>query len=196
MPRITSRSDTATIDDAEDFLDGASRTRPAHVRGQTHVRREAEIDARVLPRQTAQEYVWRRPTNLDAPVARPGYKYRWIRAELRNEGDANNFNTRMREGWRPVDPASIPDVAMNFPVAPHGNQSVIKSGGLVLMELPIEMVRAREAAIRHDIERQNLSVSAETDKASREGARYGAPSIVREEQVVAGTGRRPSTMAD
>jgi hypothetical protein len=196
MPRITNRNDTATLDDTDDFLDGAARVRESHVRGQMHVKREAEIDGRNVPRQTAQDYVWRRPTNLDAPVARPGYKYRWVRAEFRNEGDSLNWNNRMREGWRPVDPSSIPDVALNFPVMPHANQSCIKVGGLVLMELPLERVRARQAAIRADIERQNLSVSAETEKASREGARIGAPSIQREDRVVASTGRRPSTMAD
>lgn len=192
MPRITTSQSTIENDD---FLETAGRQREAHMHEAMRPARESEMDARNTDRFESDDVAWRRPTNLDAPPPRPGYVQRWVRAAFRSDGDNLNWSQKLREGWQPRDPNTIPDVASYFPVKEHSVGSVVQVGGLILCEMPEARVRAREKAIRAATDRQMESVSAETDKASREGQRIGAPSIERREDIVSRVGRRPNTMA-
>jgi predicted phage gp36 major capsid-like protein len=191
MPRIT---DTAVLDD--DMLETGGRSREAHMRSIDRDTREAEIDARTIERTESADMEWRRPTNLDSPPARPGYVQRWIRAQFRTDNDNLNWSQKIREGWSPRDPATIPDVSSYFPVRDHtAGNSVVQVGGLVLCEMPIAKAQSRKRAIAAATQRQIESVSADTDKASADARRLGVPGIEREDNVVSRVGRRPPTMA-
>lgn len=181
-----------------DFLETAGRLREPHLREQVHVGREAEIDARVLDRQEAADFSWREPTNLDAPPPRPGYRQKWVRVSSRNEADNINWTTRLRDGWAPRDPKTVPDAKGYWPVKDHHNTSVIQVAGSILCEMPIQKVRAREEWIKQKNRRLEESITVETDKVSAAGVRQGLSPIVRTDEVettVAGK-RRPATMAD
>jgi len=191
MPRIT---DTAVLDD--DILETGGRSREAHMRSVDRETRESEIDARNTDRMESKDMEWRRPTNLDAPPARPGYKQRWIRAQFRSDQDNLNWSQKLREGWTPRDPATVPDVSSYFPVRDHSaGTGVIQVGGLVLCEMPLQKAESRARKIAEATRRQQDSVSADTDKASADARRLGVPGIERDDNVVSRVGRRPPTMA-
>jgi ribosomal protein L28 len=65
----------------------------------------------------------------------------------------------------------------------------------VLCEMPENMLKQKRAYIRELNRRQELSVSAETEKISREGVAQGVAPITRQDEVTVtrGPGRRPST---
>lgn len=159
-----------------------------------HEAREAELDR--PDRQTVSDYVYRLPTNLDAPEPRPGYVQRWVRAELRSEGDNLNWQQKLREGWRPRDPKTVNSSDYYFGEGSKTGQDVIKVGGLILMEMPEAHVAAKRRAIDEQTRRQEQSVSMETDRASAEGVSQGHSPIRREHTTTASTGRRPPSLAD
>lgn len=198
MPRITNGTTGPAKPAAlnEPDLDTADRMREGRSRLSMYEGRENESDARNTPRMSTQDYTWRRPMNLDAPEPRPGYAQRWVRSELRSEKDNLNWQGKVREGWVPRDPSTVPDAEAFFGQGSHLGQAVIRVGGLILMEMPIQKLDSKRRAIAEASRRQEQSVSVETDKISREGQRFGAPPIVREDEVRATTGRRPNIMAD
>lgn len=194
MGRIV--GDTAELE-RPDFRETAGRLREANDRPVSmHETSDNYVDPRNTARHDTSDFEWRRPTNLEAPPARPGYVQRWVRANLRSEGDNNNWQLRMREGWTPRDPATVPEADAFFGTAKHNGQGVIAVGGLILCEMDERRIISKRNAIREMTRRQENSVSEETDKISREGVRQGAAPIVREDTTHVSTGRRPATMAD
>lgn len=196
MPRLTTDTPTPRAALNEPDLDTADRLREGRMRLSMHDTRDSEMDIRNLPRATTQDYTWRAPMNLDAPEPRPGYAQRWVRCEFRSEKDNLNWQGKVREGWSPRDPATVPDVESFFGQNSHMGNAVIRVGGLILMEMPVERLAAKRRAVNEATRRQEQSVAMETEKISREGMRSGAPPIVREEEVRVATGRRPNTLAD
>lgn len=196
MPRVNATTADDLADYDEPDLDTANRLRDARIRGSGHETRDSDADLRNLPRTEIADHVWKQPTNLDAPPPRPGYVQRWIRAEFRSEQDNLNWQGKIREGWVPRDPATVPDSAVFFGTSSHMDKSVIRVGGLILCEKPIQQHRAKQQAVREATRRQEQSVQMETDKTSREGQRQGFSPIVREDEVQSSVGkRRPPTMA-
>lgn len=177
-------------------LDTADRSREGRMRDPMHDAREAESDARNAPRMESSDYTWRRPMNLDAPTPRSGYVQRWVRSEFRTESDNLNWQAKTREGWRPRDPATVPEAESYFGTQSLRGSAVIRVGGLVLMEAPEAMIANKKRAIREIARNQERSVEMETEKISREGMRAGAPPIIRDETGTVTTGRRPETLAD
>ena len=198
MPRIQTHVNGTSSPPPRDEpdRDTADRSREAHMRGPMHETRESLSDARNTPRLETADLAWRQPLNLDAPPPRPGMVQRWVRAELRSEVDNLNWQTKNREGWTPRDPATIPDHESYFGTASHRGASVIRVGGLILMEMPEERLRSKRRYIKELSRRQEQSVSAEVEKVSREGVANGMSPIMREEEGTVSTGRRPVTMAD
>jgi hypothetical protein len=202
MSRII-RNGSSNVIEQDDFTNPADmretggRHRDGHERYAMHEDREAEVDARNSSRAASTDYQWRRPSSLDAPQPRPGMKQRWVRAEFRSENDNLNWQTKSREGWKPRSPSTVPDCESFFGSStPHLGQSVIRVGGLILMEAPIAMIESKAASIREATRRQEQSVLMETEKVSREGTAQGHAPIERSEQASFTTGRRPRTMAN
>lgn len=177
-------------------LDTADRVRDFHVREPMHEARGAEMDARNQPRTTTMDVAWRRPTSLEAPPPRPGMAQRWVRVEVRNDNDRMNMANRMREGWRPRSPATVPGCESFYSVAQHAGQDVIRVGGLVLMEIDERILDSKRRAVQEQNRRQEESVRMETAKISADGVRQGFSPILREEQADVSTGRRPPTLTD
>jgi hypothetical protein len=89
------------------------------------------------------ETPWVRPTSLDAPPPRTGYRQKWVRSSMFGREDATNWMRRLREGWVPRDAGTVPE---NFPVPTmqHGKfGNVIAVEGMVLCEMPAERVKQR-----------------------------------------------------
>lgn len=196
-PQLKEQQEKGNDFDQGPDLDTAARLRETHMRGSMHETRDSDSDARNTPRTESQEITWRRPSNLDAPEPRPGYVQRWVRAEFRTEADNLNWQSKMREGWTPRDPATVPEAETWY----VGNnrfmdKAVIRVGGMILVEIPEARLLAKRRAIAQQNERQSSAVNQELEKVSREGVREGAAPIVREERVDVRTGRRPATMAN
>lgn len=185
------------LEDGRD-MDTADRLREGRDRFSDRQTREAEMDGRDQPRTSTSDFEWRRPTSLEAPPARPGFAQRWVRAEMRNENDNLNWTGKMREGWRPRDPASVPDCESFYNVGQQTGQNVIRVGGLILMEIDERKLQGKKNAVREQTRRQEESIAMETTKVSNEGVRQGYAPITREEkvEVARGSGRRPPVLND
>jgi len=95
-----------------------------------------EKDARRKP--------WAPPSRLDAPPAPPGYKHRWIRAEVGGMDDRTNISGKLREGYELVRGDEYPD--FHVPTMEDGRHAgVISVGGLLLARIPIETLEERSA---------------------------------------------------
>ena len=87
---------------------------------------------------------WAPPSRLDAPPAPPGYKHRWIRAEVAGHQDRNNVAGKLREGYELVRADEYPDfVAPSSDDGKHAG--VIGNGGLILTRVPVETAQERTA---------------------------------------------------
>ena len=102
---------------------------------------------------------WKQPSALDAPPAPPGFKHRWIRAEVMGIDDNKNLSSRLREGFELVRA----DSGTQYPTIQEGKyKGVIGVGGLLLARIPVEIVEERmdyfaqqtqdkETAIQNDL---------------------------------------------
>jgi hypothetical protein len=155
------------------------------------------MDGRNQERSTVADFEWRRPTSLEAPKPRPGMAQRWVRADMRAESDNLNWTAKMREGWRPRDPSTVPDCESFYNIGKQGGSNCIRVGGLVLLEIDERILASKKKAIREQNRRQELSVAMETTKISNEGVSQGYAPIVREEKSDVTTGtRRPPTLTE
>jgi len=113
---------------------------------------------------------------LDAPPAPPGFKYRWIRAEMMGDADKGNMSKRVREGFEPVRPAELEGTGFDLPTLDEGKHAgVIGVGGLILAKIPEEIVQERTAYFRDMTEGQLRAVDAELAKNSNPAMPVGAP---------------------
>lgn len=196
MPKISRNApaQAPAYDDDEDM----GRTRASETRAPIRQARDADIRADTADYEAADTYgdqVWRRPTSLDAPPPRPGMVQRWVRMTHRDGQDTINWSGKFREGWKPRTPDTLPREFVHLTGAQQGSGSLITIGGMVLCEMPERTLQQKRAYIRELNRRQELSVSTETDKVSREGVAQGAAPITRQDEVTVtrGPGRRPST---
>jgi len=90
---------------------------------------------------------------LDAPEAPPGYKHRWLRAEVRGHDDKANMSKRIREGFEPVRAEEHPE--FDSPTIDDGKHAgTIGVGGLVLAKVPEETVEERTDYFRQRSQEQ------------------------------------------
>jgi hypothetical protein len=88
---------------------------------------------------------WRPSNLLEAPEARPGFSQRWIATMVLGQETPTNVAKRLREGWQPRDPKTVKDL-QHFPTIEHGRfTGHIGIEGMVLCEMPTEMVDQRNA---------------------------------------------------
>ncbi|MBA3776402.1 MAG: hypothetical protein H0X11_08165 [Betaproteobacteria bacterium] len=198
MPKISSaqlKAPAYADDEDDDFI---GRTRASEARAPLRVTRDAEERPETGQMEVDEGFgdqVWRRGTSLDAPPVRTGMVQRWVRMTHRDGKDMINWSGKFREGWKPRTPDTLPEEWRFLRGSTDGSGSLITVGGMVLCEMPENMIRQKRAHIRELNKRQEMSVSVETDKASREGVASGIAPITRQDdhQVQRGSGRRPST---
>lgn len=182
MPRIAVRRDHDV------------RLNPTSVHASAHTTRDAEEATRYTVHPEEPEAVWQRPTNLDAPVPRPGMVQRWVRDGTYDPKDVPHFMRKVREGWSPRDPATVPHASRHFTVGKAANDSsCIRVGGMVLMEMPDRVARARNNAVRDAVERLSRAVPESVEALNGRG-QFSA--VRQDDQVRVTTGREPETMVD
>ncbi len=112
---------------------------------------------------------WTPPALLDAPQARPGFKQRWVATTILGKETPDNVYKRMREGWEPRDAKTV---SKDFPVATieHGKLAVyIGVEGMVLGEMPEEMVAERNEYYAKKTRNQELAVSNDLHRVEQQG---------------------------
>jgi hypothetical protein len=92
----------------------------------------------------ARKRAWVRPSRLDTPDAPPGYKHKWIRAEVNGQEDRANVAGRLREGYELVRAEEHPEFVV--PSVDDGRHAgVISVGGLLLAKIPEEVAEERNS---------------------------------------------------
>lgn len=102
---------------------------------------------------------WIRPSDLEAPPARPGMVQRWIRIRLGNVRDTARLRKAMREGWRPVKASAIG--GLSLPIIQHdslGDGDYIGAEDLILMEMPERVAQQRHRFYKRKQARQTGAV--------------------------------------
>lgn len=103
--------------------------------------------SRTTREKEARRKPWAPPSRLDAPPAPPGYKHRWIRAEINGFDDKQHVYGRLREGYELVRNEELTDEYRDtMPTIEDGKHAgVISVGGLLLARIPEETVDERNA---------------------------------------------------
>lgn len=134
---------------------------------------------------------WTPPSTLEAPPSRPGFKQRWIRVEVRGQFDAKNVMRKLREGWQPRRPETVPG-GFAAPTLAHSHLgSCIMVEGMVLMEMPAARDAQRNAYYASKLERQNEAIEAQL-----RAAQHPSIPIDRRTQTTVTVGRRPNVQDD
>ena len=100
---------------------------------------------RTTREKEARRKPWAPPSRLDAPPAPPGYKHRWIRAEINGFDDKQHVYGRLREGYELVRNEELSEEYRDtMPTIEDGKHAgVISVGGLLLARIPEETVAER-----------------------------------------------------
>lgn len=99
-------------------------------------------DRELKTRANTQRAVYVPPSQLDAPNAKPGLVYRWVRISLLGSDDDKNLSVRRREGWEPVKLEEHPEFVGS--VHQEGRfAGVVGQGDLILMKNTEEQVAAK-----------------------------------------------------
>jgi hypothetical protein len=106
---------------------------------------------------------WAPPSRLDAPPAPPGYKHRWIRAEINGFEDKQHVFGRIREGYELVRNEDLPEEYRDtLPTLEDGRHAgVVSVGGLILARIPEETVEERNEFFRKKSQDQMQAVDNE-----------------------------------
>lgn len=201
MPRIYSRSaghvSTFDEDDIDEALEASTERAPSiGARHAVRATTDAMLERYELERGEIEPTKWVNPSNLDAPRPRDGYVQRWIRDGIGNESDNLNWMRKMREGWSPRDPATIPPAERNlYPSAKLANGlDVIRVAGLVLCEMPRQVAMQRRLAVEDSIKRQRAALPDSVEQLSKQERSLGPVKVEEETRVV--RGRQPATMVE
>ena len=120
-----------------------------------------KINHETREEQSTRVSQWRPSNLLEAPEPRPGYKQRWIATMVLGQETPTNVAKRLREGWQPRDPKTVKDVS-HYPTIEHGKfAGHIGIEGMLLCEMPEEMVNERNEYYARMTE--NLMRSVEQD---------------------------------
>lgn len=110
-----------------------------------------------------------RPSSLEAPEAQEGMTQRWVRRSVRGADDPKNLNRSWREGWRPRDPATLPEDWRIYASFADKNDGMIVVDDLILMEIDSEILAKRKEAIRLATEQQLRSVEHDLESSQIAG---------------------------
>ena len=124
------------------------------------------------------EYGWAPPSALQAPPPRPGYVQRWIRVEQAGTPDTKNVSSKYREGWRPRDPATVPEGYFP-PTLGHGDfGGYVGVEGMVLCEMPKKVHKQRQDYYRGRIRGQEQAINSDLFKETGGQVQSGSKSRV------------------
>ena len=119
--------------------------------------------------QKAKVSQWRPSNLLEAPAPRPGYKQRWIATMVLGQETPTNVAKRLREGWQPRDPKTVKN-AGHYPTIEHGKfAGYIGIEGMLLCEMPEEMVNERNLYYARMTENLMRSVEQDIHKVEQPG---------------------------
>ena len=106
---------------------------------------KATQSSRKTRASTTRKKTWAPPSKLDVGQEPPeGMHYRWVRHELLNNADDANVNSRIRQGYEPVKPEELGAIAPEV-METGKHKGTIRSGDLILMKVPQEIVDQRNA---------------------------------------------------
>jgi hypothetical protein len=112
---------------------------------------------------------WQPSNLLEAPEPRAGFKQRWIATMILGQEQPTNVAKRMREGWKPRDPKTITG-GQQFATIEHGKFSgFIGIEGMVLCEMPEQMVSERNEYYARMTENLMRSVEQDIHRAESPG---------------------------
>ena len=112
---------------------------------------------------------WRPSNLLEAPEPRPGFSQRWVATMVLGQETPTNVAKRMREGWQPRSAKSIKD-SQHFPTIEHGKfAGHIGIEGMVLCEMPTEMVNQRNEYYANMTDNLMTSVEQDMNRAETPG---------------------------
>jgi hypothetical protein len=112
---------------------------------------------------------WRPSNLLEAPEPRPGYAQRWVATMVLGQETPTNVAKRLREGWAPRDVKTIKD-GQHFPTIEHGKfAGHIGIEGMVLCEMPQEMLDQRNDYYAQMTENLMRSVENDMNKVEKPG---------------------------
>lgn len=109
---------------------------------------------------------WSRPTSLEAPAPRKGFRQRWIRVGSMGQDDPTNTARKFREGWRPRPAESVP-ASYHAPTIGHGKWAgCIGVEGMVLCEMPEKLAAKRTAHYQAKTDSVTGAISEELQRQS------------------------------
>lgn len=103
----------------------------------------------------AKDRPWVQSRALPQIPPRKGMAQRWIRVAMYGTEDPNNVSRKLRNGWKPRDPATVPK-GVDVPSISHGEWAgCIGIEGSVLCEMPIELANQFRKANAEKNKHQN-----------------------------------------
>lgn len=153
--------DTVDVKDVQ-----PKKTRNAGPKSRTVPSREA-VEAVHATREDDEVMLSFEPSGaLKAPPPRQGKVQRWIRASIGNVSDPSNYQKKTyRYGWSPRPASTVPEESRWF-TEEQRVEGIIRVGGMVLCERPIEI----EKSHREYIDKQTAGQRARVDHELRTSA--------------------------
>lgn len=89
---------------------------------------------------TDRSELWVEPSVIPEITPRDGWTHKWVRTGMDGSADKRTYNSRLREGWEPVDVADYPELVSFADGKTHGR---VEIGGLIACRMPEEMAKQR-----------------------------------------------------
>jgi hypothetical protein len=129
-----------------------------------------KIDNKTRVEKSTKVEKWRPSNLLEAPEPRPGFAQRWIATMVLGQETPTNVAKRLREGWVPRDIKTVKD-PQHFPTIEHGRfTGHIGIEGMVLCEMPQEMVNQRNDYYAQMTNNLMTSVEQDMNRAESPGS--------------------------
>jgi len=129
---------------------------------------KATQSSRKTRASTTRKKTWTPPAKLDVGQEPPeGMHYRWVRHELLNNSDDANVNSRIRQGYEVVKPVDLGADYVAPDILDTGKyKGTVRSGDLILMKVPVEIVEQRNAYYEEQSKKQSAAYSQDLKNAA------------------------------
>jgi hypothetical protein len=119
---------------------------------------EVRLDRDLEKRERVQrKAAWKRPEVLPSPNPQPGYVFHWVRVSTRDQADATNVSSKLREGWEPVLAKDHPEIFLMGVESERFKDNIV-IGGLLLCKAPEELIAERNAYYNNQTQSQMRAV--------------------------------------